>query len=392
LTTDWEFTIHHVKSAKPYVYITLPKKDANVVELGRMHSISIDSVKERTDYNVFENVDGPAVKISRLLMSLQGFGPDHYPRGHLLNLELGWMNITKQGEPAIRYFLAYRIGSRVNIRVMKCGADGGDLLRLRYIKPYEPSDFVKDFESLKKEHSNVTLLCQEEVLALWVDSERFELKSPRISFFGRLVTLSAIVVPTMKEVRFRFNLDDKIRGIRFFKDKRVSGMRANPRALEICYRSGTDGDRVFSVYRDKLDKSRVLGDMRLLSFPETGVGSFWSTISPAAAQYVRSRLASSARTSRWSREEGDISEEIQANLLQVSEKWIEIARHPFSTGERAYDSSRFGPDSLMRWRPSGELCYFEFKWWGPSVGKRSPMQGGKRRQTSATIRHIMIRG
>jgi hypothetical protein len=36
---------------------------------------------------------------------------------------------------------------------------------------------------------------------------------------------------------------------------------------------------------------------------------------------------------------------------------------PFSMGWKLYDSSRFGPDNLMRWKASNELCYFEFKWW-----------------------------
>jgi hypothetical protein len=269
----------------------------------------------------------------------------------------------------------------------KFGVDSGALLKLEYVKLYGSNDFVGDFESLKNEQSNVTLLALEEGLTLQVDGERFELKSPHVTFFGRWVTLSAIIAPTMKEVRFRFDLANKMTDIRFFKDKPVRGMRAGPRDLEIRYRSGRAGDRVFSVYRDKLDRSRLLGDARLLSFPEIGVGRFLGEISPMAAHYVRSRLASSAHTARWSREKGDISEEIQANMLQASEKWIEIARHPFSTGERVYDSSRFGPDSLMRWKSSGELCYFEFKWWERFRGQALT---DARRQASANLRNYPL--
>jgi hypothetical protein len=42
-----EFTIHHIRSEKPYVFLTIPKRDAKAVKLGRAYLISIDSVEER---------------------------------------------------------------------------------------------------------------------------------------------------------------------------------------------------------------------------------------------------------------------------------------------------------------------------------------------------------
>ena len=49
----------------------------------------------------------------------------------------------------------------------------------------------------------------------------------------------------------------------------------------------------------------------------------------------------------------------------MSGQWNEIADHPFAIGGEG--SRRRGPDSLQRLRSSGELYYFEFKWWNPKV-------------------------
>ncbi len=42
--------------------------------------------------------------------------------------------------------------------------------------------------------------------------------------------------------------------------------------------------------------------------------------------------------------------------------WEEVAYHPFENGWRAHESRKTGPDSLQRFKVSGELYYFEFKW------------------------------
>jgi hypothetical protein len=214
-------------------------------------------------------------------MRLQGFGPERYLAGQLVKLEFRWRNLTQSGEPGIRCFLSYRVGSAVNIRMQKLRANPGDMLKLEEVKLYQPSDFARDFQSRRREtFSNIDLLCQgDDQLALQVDGKRFGLRAPRLSFFGQEVTLDAVIEPTTKEVRFRFDRNNAT-DMRFFKDKPIHGMSLGSHGLEIFYRSGPNDDRIFRIYLDKLDKNLLLGGMRLLSFPKIGTGHFHGEIDP----------------------------------------------------------------------------------------------------------------
>lgn len=55
-------------------------------------------------------------------------------------------------------------------------------------------------------------------------------------------------------------------------------------------------------------------------------------------------------------QKGRVSEEIQSYLVSLTDSWEEMTKHPFGLG-------LYGPDSLQRSKLTGELYYFEFKWY-----------------------------
>jgi hypothetical protein len=143
----------------------------------------------------------------------------------------------------------------------------------------------------------------------------------------------------------------------------IRTINASAEGLEIKYHRGRDDERVFRIYLDRFDRNILQDKIKLISVPESGEGDYYAEVDPRVGEYVRSRLAAASGTSRWSREKGDIAEEILCYLLSMSTLWEDIARHPYGKGWKLYESNNRGPDTLHRFKVSGELCYFEFKWW-----------------------------
>jgi hypothetical protein len=104
---------------------------------------------------------------------------------------------------------------------------------------------------------------------------------------------------------------------------------------------------------------------------------------------VRARFSQIYGKERLAREKGDISEEIARCMLSMSGHWDEVADHPFAI--RGEGSRRRGPDSLQRLRSSGELHYFEFKWWSPEVEALARLEA-KRQALRDCINHPTYKG
>ncbi len=98
----------------------------------------------------------------------------------------------------------------------------------------------------------------------------------------------------------------------------------------------------------------------MVSSPRNEMEPYRYEVDPWLRDFVKFRFSAIRNTDRWSREKGDISEEVQRYLLSMMFEWEEDADHPFAT--RGEGSRRNGPDDLQRFRPSFKLYYFEFKW------------------------------
>lgn len=356
-----EFRIRHVRSDKPYVFLTIKKENVRLLSLGNKYRIVIDSVKERTDFKAISVSGALLVKIPRAKMKEMGFASGISSKRVVVKFTL--RNLSKPYEPEMRSFFTYTPDSTPAIHLNKTWASSGDILRLVDMKTYTIDDFLKDFEEYKGDSfSNVTLSDNEKGTGITVDGEHFQLSEPRLNSFGLKVILTATIEPTTKEIRFRF---DGFRiDCRLFIDKRIRKMKGSKGELEIQYRSGPGDYRVFHVYLDRFGRDSVSDQLKLVSFPCNGTGHYIAEVTPKFAKYVRSRLASSSGTFRWSREKGDISEAIISSVLGLSGLWQEASYHPSNQRNwKLFESNKPGPDSVQRFLPNFELDYFESKWW-----------------------------
>lgn len=104
---------------------------------------------------------------------------------------------------------------------------------------------------------------------------------------------------------------------------------------------------------------------------------------------MKARFSQIYGKERLAREKGDISEGIARCMLSISGHWDEVADHPFAI--RGEGSRRRGPDSLQRLRSSGELYYFEFKWWSTKVEALARFEA-KRQALRDCINHPTYKG
>lgn len=382
------FIVHHVKSDKPYVFLTVRKDLARFLELGRKYRVTFESVRERTDYRVIVVAGRAIVKIPGTRIEASGLVSES--PGTSIVVELAWQNISRAGEPVRRSFFTYTPSSVLDIHLDRAGAAAGDIFRLLRVRRYQIDDFVKDFRDWRGHpFSNVGLAADMKRVFMTVDGRRFVISAPHLTAFGLEVAMTGRIEPTMKEVTFRSD-GSAIEGS-FFAYKKIVRMRALNEGLEIVYHTGPGDERTFHVYLDRFDKSRLYGQLKLVSPPHTATGHYLAEVAPEFAAYVRSRLASSSGTFRWSREKGDIAEEVVCKILELSGFWKEVARHPFDGGGwKLYDSNKLGPDSVLRLMTARQLSYFELKWW--EKFKHQALRDARKQVAEDLLLHPCFRG
>jgi hypothetical protein len=134
----------------------------------------------------------------------------------------------------------------------------------------------------------------------------------------------------------------------------------NEYGLQISYSMSENRFASFRLPLTKFDRSILIGRIRLVSSPRRDGEPYRYKVDPWLQEFVKFRFCAIRETDRWTREKGDISEEIQRYLLYMMSNWEEVADHPHAT--RGEGSKRNGPDDLQRFRPSSALYYYEFKW------------------------------
>jgi len=170
-------------------------------------------------------------------------------------------------------------------------------------------------------------------------------------------------------------------------DSPIIGLKSEY-GLAIKYDQGGGATRTFRLF-DRFDAGVLSGRIRLIAPPEKEQGRYIVESDSWLGDHVRARFSQIDGKERLAREKGDISEEIARRVLSMSSRWDEVADHPFAiSGE---GSRRRGPDSLQRLRSSGELYYFEFKWWSPKIEGLARLEA-KHQALSDCINHPTYEG
>ncbi|TMP99696.1 MAG: hypothetical protein E6K99_04110 [Thaumarchaeota archaeon] len=356
-----DFKMRHVERGEPHVYVHVPKEEqSDKMKFGEKYVIEFDSVRERREYNVLGTVVGSTVKVPGASVERMGFRDVKSPSERTV-VDFRVSNLSTPNEPARRYFATYNPkADELQLRVRRGGASPGDVLRVEQVKEYGKGDFVRDFEAHKGDAlKNVELRLEKGGLLMEVDRRRFSLNEPRIDTFGLKATLSAKLESSGKFIRFQFD-GEKV-SPKLFRDSRIISFESE-HGLAIKYDKGGNEIRTFRLF-DKFDGKILLGKLRLMSSPREEDGEYLAEADSWLEGHVRARFSNINGKERLSREKGDISEEIARHILSMTKPWEEIADHPYPL-IRAEGSRRRGPDSLQRLTSSGELYYFEFKWWG----------------------------
>ena len=260
-------------------------------------------------------------------------------------------------QPVKRVFASYDARrDEMKLRIGKIGARAGDVLRLEERKEYRREDFLRDFETHKVESLKNVRLLMGEGLQMEVDGRKFALMEARLDAQGLRAILSAKIEGTNAPIRFVF--DGERVTVRLFKDSMVTGLKSE-QGLAINYEKGHGATRTFRLL-DRFQRETLDTGMRLTTIPEREDGTFQLHSDSWLSQHVRDRLARFSGQA-FLRQKGDVSEEICRYALSLTRFWKEIDDHPDNT-TLAEGSRRNGPDSLQRLY-SGELFYFEFKWW-----------------------------
>jgi hypothetical protein len=250
----------------------------------------------------------------------------------------------------------------MKLRVGRIGARAGDVLRIGERKEYKMDSFLQDFETHKDEAlKNVRLLMGREGLQMEVGGRGFSLKEARLDARGLRAVLSAKIESTNRPIKFTFD-GERVTGM-LSDDSPIIGLESE-HGLAVKYDQGGGAMRTFRLF-DNFDARVLSGRISLIFSPEKEQGSYIAESDGWLGEHVRARFSQIDGKERLAREKGDISEEIARCMLSMSGQWDEVADHPFAV--RGEGSARRGPDSLQRLRSSGELYYFEFKWWNAEI-------------------------
>ena len=363
-----DFKTRHVEKGDDRIFISLPKEGRpENLRFGEKHRIEIYSIEERRDFNVMDTKEaGPTVKISRTSLESWGFREGRTGPNEKRILDLQFRNTSRPDSPAMRCFAADD-GKReeMNLRVGSAGAKAGDVLRLEGRKEYRMDDFLRDFDKHKGEAlKNARLLRGNEGLQMDVDGRNFVLREPRLDARGLRAVLSARIESTNRAIKFTFD-GERVTG-KLSDDTTIISLKSE-HGLEVKYDQGGGAIRTFRLF-DNFDAGVLAGRIGPIFSPEKeqgGQGDYIAESDNWLGEHVRARFSQIYGKERLAREKGDISEEIARCMLSMSGQWDEAVDHPFAIGGEG--SRRRGPDSLQRLRSSGELHYFEFKWWSPEV-------------------------
>ncbi len=352
------------------------------LRFGEKHRLEIRSVEQRREFRV-ENAKaaGPTVKISRASIESWGLSSRAKAQNERRVVDLHFSNVSRPELATKRFFAVFDPRKEeLNLRIRKPGGRAGDVIRLEEKKEYTIEAFLQDFTKRRIDAlSNVTLRTQNERLEIKVDGRIFPLSRPRLDARGLKAILSARI--GREGVPIRFTFDGEKARMTLFDDCPVICLREE-NGLAIRYDRGGGASRTFRLL-DRFTRELLDNRVRLVAVPETEHGTFSLIADTWLGAHVRDRFARCSGYVFLS-QKGDVSEEICRYALTLTSFWREIADHPYNTST-AGGSRRTGPDSLQRLSSSGELFYFEFKWWS---GQQASSDGEARRQAEHYLKRF----
>ena len=274
---------------------------------------------------------------------------------------------ASEPEKEIVLFARYSPGSRrADIDVSKTGASHGELFRVKEVSANHDCDVVQDYNMQRDGRlKNTRLRYSGSRMFMEVDGlVEVELSKTRFR------THQSELIMDMELDSSRMKMTRDVEGNYFMRLKErlpVTAIRSAGSGVVLTYANAAGEHTRFcrgSPVGGKLVQAPVSAFqpdwIRVLSRPDGFEGEYVMELSDELRAIAVSRLSRRKPFKRYTKERGDLGEELIDALLHRG-GCPQLMGHPLDPG-REWDSSLKGPDSLRR-VSNGLLAYFEFKWW-----------------------------
>lgn len=362
-----EFTKDHLEKKGNHVIIMVPKERQSEIRPGRRYDVVIGSVEEKPKFKVESYGDGRTVlNFQPTILTSLGLDFGKAKESEVIALQVE--NLSRPTERMRTLFTRLeQSDSAARLAVTGLGWKSGDLVKVHKITDYSREDFVKGFNE-SRETKRARLLLDEDKLSLEVDGRLFPMTNCRYETHSLQVSLSAKVEPVKRELRF---WNDGERYTPKIRDARIYQFRASRYELKIVHEGRNhmttasrfrlpEGGEQFIISKP-LDLESIRQNTVVLPRPSGPEGKYDFEVSPPLNSYADAWLRA-PNQGQLSQRIGTLSEELASKILEES-NWGLVRKHPTVVKNGTeIGSNKPGFDTLMRWKPSGELGFFEIRW------------------------------
>jgi len=363
---DVEFTKNHLEKEGNHVIFMVPKDHRDEIQPGRRYDITVDRVKEKTEFTVDGYGDGRTVlDFQPTFLASLGLDSGKAEEAGVVAFEVENL-IRDKGHPRTLFTKLEPYDCAARLAVTSLGWRQGDCVRVNKVSDFPIKSFVNEFNE-SRETRGANLVLDGQKASLSIDERIFPTTKQRYDTHCLKVNLTVKIEPVLRDIRLWYDGEQFTPKIR---DCRILQFKASSHELKIVHE---DSGRNVTASRFNItpleQRQEPLKDLDIglvsknLIVPQRfggPEGDYDFSVKPPLNMYV-SEWIRAVNLGQVAQRMGTISEEMVSRILEES-GWSLVRKHPSVKNGMEFGSNKPGFDRLMRWNLTGELGLFEVRW------------------------------